>query len=183
MIAFPISFFYNVRKVIKMDRKQKIIERITQSEKPISASALAKELHVSRQIIVGDVALLRAGGHKITATPRGYVIDQPSLGVCKTIAVKHDDQDMEKELNLIIDMGGYVENVIVEHPVYGEIKGNMKLKSRYDVQKFMEKVREDQAASLSSLTDGVHLHTIYADSMDIIDRIEQALKENGFLLA
>nr|WP_143452185.1 transcription repressor NadR [Kandleria vitulina] len=168
--------------MMKMDRKQKVIERITQSEKPLSASALAKELGVSRQIIVGDVALLRASGHKIIATPRGYVIDQPSLGISKTIAVKHDDKDMEKELNLIIDMGGYIENVIVEHPVYGEIKGNMKLKSRYDILKFMEKVNNYDATSLSSLTGGVHLHTIYADSTEILDRIEEALKENGFLL-
>ena len=55
-------------------RRSRISARLHEAHQPISATALAKELGVSRQIIVGDVALLRAAGQAITATARGYVI-------------------------------------------------------------------------------------------------------------
>lgn len=163
-----------------MDRRQQVYNLIAQSSQPLSAAKIAKSLHVSRQIIVGDVALLRAAGHAIIATPRGYMIEN-SQGQMHTIAVCHQRDKMEEELNLIVDYGGCVNDVIVDHPLYGEIRGNLQLRSRHDVQMFMQKVRENQATPLSSLTNGVHLHTITVASEDIYSLIVQALKEHGFL--
>ena len=80
-----------------MDRKTRIMEIISSSDKPVSASKIAKELGVSRQIIVGDVALLRASGEDITATPRGYILET-NRSNHYTIAVKHNNDQLEEEL-------------------------------------------------------------------------------------
>ena len=57
-------------------RRQAILDRLRTADRPVSASLLAAEQNVSRQIIVGDIAILRAGGAEISATPRGYVLPQ-----------------------------------------------------------------------------------------------------------
>lgn len=163
-----------------MERRAQVLQMITQSKQPLSAAKIAASLHVSRQIIVGDVALLRAAGHSIIATPRGYMIEN-SQGIIHTIAVIHQKEAIEEELNLIVDYGGVVIDVIVEHPLYGEIKGNLQIRSRHDVAMFMKKSQEEKATPLSSLTGGVHLHTIAVENEGVYDLIVQALKEHGFL--
>ena len=137
-----------------MDRKTKIIEIISSSDKPVSASKIAKELGVSRQIIVGDVALLRASGEDITATPRGYILDT-NRSNHYTIAVKHNNDQLEEELNTIVDLGGKVEDVIVEHPLYGEIKGNLHIYSRYDVSKFISAVKDNDEETLERIKEAL----------------------------
>ena len=123
-----------------MDRKEKIIEEIKKSDKPISASTLAKKLGVSRQIIVGDVALIRASGTNIIATPRGYILDSKQQNQTYTIAVNHSQEQMADELYTIVDLGGCAIDVIVDHPVYGQLTGKLHLSSRYDVDQFIKKV-------------------------------------------
>lgn len=163
-----------------MDRKQAIIEEIQKSDKPVSASKLAKHFGVSRQIIVGDIALLRAAGTQIIATPRGYLLEDKPHPLEKKIAVSHSNDQLAEELYTIIDLGGMVVYVIVEHPIYGELVGNLHLASRYDVDQFLKKV--ETATPLSQLTSGVHLHTIRYPSQEVIQRIENALKDRGILL-
>ena len=104
-------------------RRGRILDELKVAEGPLSATALAQRLSVSRQVIVGDVALLRAAGEGITATPRGYVLDAPRAGIVATVACAHSGADMERELTLMVDQGCTVENVIVEHPVYGQLTG------------------------------------------------------------
>ena len=163
-----------------MDRKQAIIEEIQKSDKPVSASKLAKHFGVSRQIIVGDIALLRAAGTQIIATPRGYLLEDKPHPLEKKIAVSHSNDQLAEELYTIIDLGGMVVDVIVEHPIYGELVGNLHLASRYDVDQFLKKV--ETATPLSQLTSGVHLHTIRYPSQEVIQRIGNALKDKGILL-
>ena len=163
-----------------MDRKQAIIEEIQKSDKPVSASKLAKHFGVSRQIIVGDIALWRAAGTQIIATPRGYLLEDKPHPLEKKIAVSHSNDQLAEELYTIIDLGGMVVDVIVEHPIYGELVGNLHLASRYDVDQFLKKV--ETATPLSQLTSGVHLHTIRYPSQEVIQRIENALKDRGILL-
>ena len=162
-------------------RRDRLLEYLRHSDGPLPASALAGRLSVSRQIIVGDVALLRAGGEEVTATPRGYVLDGPRPGIVRTVACVHSGADMERELTLVVDQGCTVENVIVEHPVYGQITGPLALSSRYDVGEFLRRVRECGAQPLSALTDGVHLHTLRCPSQEALDRTLAALDEAGFL--
>ena len=163
------------------ERRRCILEYLRQSDRPLSATALAQKLSVSRQIIVGDVALLRAAGEGITATPRGYVLERTRPGLLRTVACLHRPEDMEQELTLMVDQGCAVENVIVEHPVYGQLTGPLILSSRYDISEFIRKVEENSAQPLSVLTDGVHLHTLRCPDQETFARTAAALANAGFL--
>ncbi|ADQ07889.1 3H domain protein [Caldicellulosiruptor hydrothermalis 108] len=165
------------------ERRNKIIEILKNAKKAISGTELAKLFGVTRQVIVQDIAILRAKGIKILSAPQGYIIDHTKENSIKRVfAVKHECERTEEELNLIVDNGGKVLDVIVEHPLYGELRGLLMLSSRYDVSKFMEFVKEGKAKLLSSLTGGVHLHTVEADSEEVLNRIQKILKEKGFLM-
>lgn len=161
-------------------RRQAILQTLNAADGPVSATALAKELGVSRQIIVGDVALLRAGGHPVTATPRGYVSGR-APGVKRTLACLHDAAGMEAELNALVDTGCEVVDVIVEHPIYGQLTGALRLRSRYDVSQFIAQSEQSRAQPLSQLTGGLHLHTIRAEDEAALNRGEAALKALGYL--
>ena len=164
------------------DRRNKILEKIQNSTSPVSASSLSKEMGVSRQIIVGDVALLRAEGNDILSTPRGYVAAPKEKNVTKRIAVNHSAEETQTELYTLVDEGCTVEDVIVEHPIYGQLIGKLRISSRYDVDEFIRKSKEEKATPLSALTEGIHLHTVSANSEEQINRAIDKLKELGILL-
>lgn len=162
-------------------RRKIIAQRLQQAKTPISATTLAKELSVSRQIIVGDVALLRAGGLDITATPRGYLLPPAQTGVTCTFACRHHAEQMEEELNAIVDQGCTVLDVIVEHPVYGQLTGPLHVSNRYEVAQFIARCQQSDARPLSHLTEGVHLHTVSCPSPEAADRVRSVLADKGFL--
>ncbi len=164
------------------DRRAEILSILTRQTGPVNATVLAHQLGVSRQIIVGDVALLRAGGAEISATPRGYLLDRATASLRRTVACHHSGADMEEELFCIVDHGCIVEDVVVEHPVYGQLVGRLELSNRYEVGQFARQCRELMAAPLSVLTDGTHLHNIRCPSEEAFQRVQQALEEKGFLL-
>ena len=90
-------------------RREKILQQLHGASAPISASALAAKLGVSRQIVVGDVALLRAGGAEIEATPRGYQFHPTPGGYTGILACVHRTADeMRTELYTVVDQGGVV---------------------------------------------------------------------------
>ena len=162
-------------------RRQMIASRLAESSQPLSAGSLAQELSVSRQIIVGDVALLRAGGLDITATPRGYLLPRGAAGVTCTLACRHTALQMEEELNAMVDQGCTVLDVVVEHPIYGQLTGPLHLSSRYDVAQFLTRCAQSAAAPLSQLTEGVHLHTVRCPDRQAADRVREALERLGLL--
>lgn len=163
------------------ERRETILKLLRQSAQPVSASTLAGQLSVSRQIIVGDIALLRAGGEDILATPRGYCLQNAAAaGLTRLVAVRHDEAGMEAELNTMVDNGCTVVDVIVEHPLYGQLTGPLQLSSRYDVAQFI--ARSHTAQPLSVLTGGIHLHTLLCPSEDAYRRVLDALRQAGFLL-
>lgn len=166
------------------ERRDRIANMLKHSGQPITGMALSRELGVSRQVIVGDIAILRAAGVNIYATPQGYVILQtePSGAFTARFACRHDSKGMESELATIIDNGGRVLDVSVEHPIYGEIKANLLLASRRDLAEFLHKLEESGAAPLSLVTGGVHLHTVEALSEDVLRKIAAELKALGILL-
>lgn len=163
-------------------RRQAILDRLRTADRPVSASALAAELNVSRQIIVGDIALLRAGGAEISATPRGYVLPRATDGITRTIACRHALAQTGQELDILVDNGCTVLDVIVEHPVYGQLTGQLQISSRYDVEQFLARIRDSDAAPLSMLTGGLHLHTLCCPNEDAYTRACAALKAAGLLL-
>lgn len=163
-------------------RRQAILDRLRTADRPVSASALAAGLNVSRQIIVGDIALLRAGGAEISATPRGYVLPRATDGITRTIACRHILAQTGQELDILVDNGCTVLDVIVEHPVYGQLTGQLQISSRYDVEQFLARIRDSDAAPLSMLTGGLHLHTLCCPNEDAYTRACAALKAAGLLL-
>ena len=163
-------------------RREALAERLRGAEGPLSAAALARELNVSRQVIVGDVALLRAGGLDITATPRGYLLPRLPSGITCTFACRHRADQMEEELNAIVDQGCTVLDVVVEHPVYGQLTGQLDLRSRYDVQQFVARSAQSDARPLSLLTEGIHLHTVSCPGEGAFRRMQEGLRALGVLL-
>ena len=163
-------------------RRKMILEHLSRSTSPVSATVLAGIYSVSRQVIVGDIALLRAAGEHITATPRGYILAHDDPGMTKTVAVKHNLKQTAEELYIFIDNGCIVEDVIVEHHIYGQLVGQLQLTSRYDVGQFLDRLDRGGSTILSSLTDGIHLHTLRCPDESAFNRACSALKEAGLLL-
>ncbi|MDO4634058.1 MAG: transcription repressor NadR [Eubacteriales bacterium] len=163
-------------------RRNQMLELLRKSDRPISAASLAGTYHVSRQIIVGDIALLRAAGNEIEATARGYMIPAASAQLRRRIACRHQSEQMREELYAIVDNGCTVIDVIVEHPLYGQLTGMLQLSNRYEVDQFVEKSLKTEAIPLSFLTEGIHIHTISCPTEEAGDRVESALKEMGVLL-
>lgn len=162
-------------------RRKEIIETLVDAEKPVSASKFATRFGVS-QIIVGDIALL-AAGEAIVATARGYLLEdeQAKNGFISKIAVQHQREQTEEELQLIVAHGGEILDVIVEHPLYGELTGMLHIKTAEDIRSFMKRYRKSQASLLSELTDGIHLHTIRYSHKEVLQQIKQGLAEAGIL--
>lgn len=162
------------------ERRGKIIKRLRDSDKAVSATTLAKEFDVSRQVIVQDVALLRANGKNILSTNRGYLMKEEEETI-RVFKVRHEDDEVEKELTSIVDLGGTVEDVFVYHKVYGVVRAEMNIKSRMDIRNYMEEIRTGKSSLLKNVTSGYHYHTVRADSVKILDLIQEELQKNGFL--
>lgn len=165
-------------------RRKRITEMLEKSSQPITGGELADHLSVSRQVIVQDIALLKARQLPIIATSQGYLfLTKPeNAKASRMIACKHTISETASELNLIVDQGVSIINVTVEHPLYGEMTGSLMIRSRVDVMHFIDRLSNSGAALLSSLTGGVHLHLLEADSPEEIDHAVEALKKAGFLL-
>ena len=165
------------------ERRARIIEVLKSSEEPVSGAELAKRLGVSRQIIVQDIALLRAVNRNIISTTRGYLLYYQEIQkVNRCFLVRHTDDEIEDELCTIVDNGGKVMDVIVMHDIYGEITTGLIIKNRQDVYDFVEKLKSQKTVPLKELTGGVHLHTVEADSEAILDSIEKKLREKKYLI-
>jgi hypothetical protein len=159
------------------------MKRLESSQAPVSGDELAQHFGVSRQSLVQDVAILRAAGKEILATPRGYCLSQgPSRAHHAVLACRHEPERTEEELLILVDNGVKVLDVVVEHPLYGEMRGSLLIESRADVHDFMKRVRASRALLLSSLTGGVHLHTVEASRSEMIARAKAQLRARGFLL-
>ena len=164
-------------------RRRAIAAELSGADGPVAASALGERFGVSRQIIVGDVALLRAGGLEIVATPRGYLLGPGGeAGLRRTVAVRHGFEGMERELNIMVDNGCTVLDVVIEHAVYGQLTGELRLKSRRDVAEFMARSREAGGSPLSTLTGGIHTHTLLCPDEESFLRCAAELRAAGMLL-
>ena len=163
------------------ERRKAILELLRQASRPLSAGYLAGRFSVSRQAVVGDVALLRASGADISATPRGYVILKARQGLIRQVACRHDGLGMEAELCAVVDQGCSVLDVIVEHPIYGQLTGPLRLSNRYEVAQFVARCEEEDAAPLSQLTEGVHLHTVLCPDQRAAERVREALAKLDLL--
>lgn len=163
-------------------RRQKLIEIVKQSDKPVSGSVLAKELNVSRQVVVTDIALIRANGIDIISTNRGYIVNAEHKKFSRVIKCCHTDDEILDELFIIVDNGGCAENIIINHRYYNRLEAPLNVRSRLDAKEFMEAIKSGKSKSLSSATSGYHYHTISADNEEALDIIEKELKSKGYWL-
>lgn len=166
------------------ERRKLIEQLLIKRLDPQKGQDLAKELGVTRQVIVKDIAILRAEGVNIIATPEGYIIQKDeSHKIKRIIAVSHSSENIEEELTCVVKFGGVIEDVIIEHPLYGEMRGMLMIKTLYDIQNFMKKFKEYKAEPLSALTGGVHIHTIEAADEETMNRIINELKQRQYLIS
>lgn len=162
------------------ERREEILKLIANSDSPVSGSALANHFSVSRQVIVQDMALLRAKHHDIISTNRGYILNNP-LKFTRIIKAYHTDDELADELNTIVDLGGTAVDVQVHHKVYGHLSAKLNISSRLDVQKFVNDIKSGKSSPLKDVTSGYHYHTIAANSEAALDLIEKTLKEKGYI--
>ena len=164
------------------ERRVKILQLLQETQMPLSGSALARRLGVSRQIIVQDMALLRAGNElEIISTYQGYMLSKGKTRATRVFKVRHGAERTREELQQIVDLGGRVEDVFVYHSVYGVVRGQLSIASRKDVDDFMDRLSASRSAPLMQITDDFHYHTVTADNEKILDQIESRLQELGFL--
>ena len=162
-------------------RREEIKKLLNSSDRPLSGGRLAERFQVSRQVVVQDIALLRANGLDIISTNRGYVLQKQQVQYQRVFKVCHTEEETEKELNLVVDLGGRFLDGFVYHRAYGLIRTELKIRSRHDVAAYMEEISSGKSRELLNITSGYHYHTIEADSEEILDLIQEHLQEMGFL--
>ncbi|MRX71408.1 HTH domain-containing protein [Bacillus lacus] len=166
-------------------RRNLLLNWLKTAENPMKGSELARRTNVSRQVIVQDISLLKALNEPIIATSQGYIYHSketpPIQQHEKLVACRHSPQQTVDELYLIVDFGVLVKDVIIEHPVYGDLTASIMVSNRREVDEFMEKIRASKASYLSQLTDGLHLHTLAADTPEKLQQVKKALQAAGYL--
>lgn len=164
-------------------RRNEILHMLGESDAYISASQLAQHFGVTRQIIVSDVALLRANGHRIQATRKGYRLENSASGEnLKSIVCRHRGDQVLDEFYTIVDNGGSIASVVVEHPIYGQLSADLNISSRYDAQEFVQRQQETNASQLCDLTGGLHIHMLRVPNEETYIRIVNGLKQLDILV-
>jgi transcriptional regulator of NAD metabolism len=167
-------------------RRKKIVELLNEEGKPISGGDLAQRLGVSRQVVVQDIALLRAENETIMSTNKGYLIhggkEDKEHSCIRIFRTNHKTEDTLEELNTIVDYGGRIRNVLIEHQLYGQIEVDLIINNRLDAAEFMRHLESSEDQPLNVLTGGCHYHTVEADSEKNLDFIEAELRKKGYLI-
>ncbi len=167
---------------MKAIERRKELSAILMSERtPVSGSTLAQKLNVSRQIIVQDVAILKAEGFEILSTHTGYVLKDAPLSA-RVFKVRHSSEQTKDELLSVVNLGGTVADVFVWHKVYGKIKADLNIFSARSVDTFIDGIKSGKSSELMHITDGYHYHTVRADSEKTLDEIEAMLLKKGYLV-
>ena len=173
-----------VKNMSGEDRRKQILEILKNEDGPLSGTELAKRLNVSRQVVVQDIALLRAVNRSIVATNKGYLFFHGGGRgkVRRSVCVCHKDEDILDEFFAVVDCGGRILDVVVEHEIYGQIMVDLIISNREDALTYVEKSRDKNTKPLNILTNGIHYHTIEADNEEILYKIEDRLRKLGYLM-
>lgn len=173
------------KKLQGKERREKILQWLMTSNSPLTGAELANRANVSRQVIVQDISLLKAKSHPILATSNGYLYMNETAEngfITQVIACHHDSKDTREELYTMVDHGCTVKDVIIEHPIYGELKASIMVSNRAEVDHFVNRIETENAPYLLELTDGIHNHTITAREEWQIEHAMKALRDKGFLV-
>ena len=164
------------------ERRRAIVSFLSSAKEPVSGSDLSRQFRISRQIIVQDIAVLKGAGCQILSTNQGYILQTSPL--CKRVLkLRHTAEETEDELSCIVNLGGTVVDVFVRHKVYGKIEADLNIATQAQVKQFIEGVRTGKSTELMHVTSGYHYHTIRAESEEILDQIEAALKGKNYIVS
>ena len=163
------------------ERRKEILRRLEASPAPLSGAELARSCAVSRQVVVQDIALLRREVHPIVGTHTGYVRRRPE-GARRLIKCHHTADELEDEMDTVVDLGATMEDVFVNHRTYGVIRAHLGCGSRREVASFVDGIRSGHSTPLMLVTSGYHFHHISAPSEEILDEVERALADKGYLV-
>lgn len=165
------------------ERRDAILRELRENKTPLSGTRLASEFQVSRQVIVQDIAILRAAHMDILSTNRGYILRRTAEGnATRIFKMCNTDEQTEDALNTIVYYGGVVENDFVNHKVYGRVQVDLNIRTSWDVTEFIRGIRSGKSTPLKNITSDYHYHTVSADSEEILDMIEEALKRKDYLI-
>ena len=95
---------------------------------------------------------------------------------------RHSFDELVEEGALIIELGGRIEDIFVNHRVYGKISARLSLHNRMHVEELYRSLVSGASKPLMIVTDGYHYHTVTADSEETLDKLENKLRERGFLI-
>lgn len=166
--------------MIGTERRKCIIDMLKAGDMGVSGSALAKHFGVSRQIIVQDIALIRAQGYDIISTHKGYIMENKE-SADRIFKVRHTEEQIEDELATITDMGGIVKDIFVYHKSYGIVKAGLNIKCRKDIKDYIENLKSGVSTPLMRVTSDYHYHTVVAESKEQLDMIQEELSKKGYL--
>lgn len=167
------------------ERRIRILQKLQETDTPLSGTALAKVFHVSRQIIVQDIALIRAENRGIISTNKGYVYrsEEYSDNMPKRVfCVRHTTQQVLDEFITVVELGGKILDVAVEHELYGQIRVDLLIETVQDAEDFCDRLAVCRDNPLKVLTDDCHYHTVAAPSEKLLDFIEKELADKGYLV-
>lgn len=163
------------------ERRMAIATKLLSESDPVSGGELSTLFGASRQIIVQDIAMLRASGYDIISTHSGYIIKASPL--CeRTFKVRHTSAETEDELTRIVELGGTVVNVFVWHKVYGRIEGQLNIFSHRGIDQLLDGIKSGKSTELMHVTSGYHYHTVRADSEEILNKIGESLSTAGYIV-
>lgn len=163
------------------DRRAEILSLIGNSGSPVAANFLSEKYSVSRQVIVQDIAILRAQGYGVISTNRGYVLGS-GLRAERVFKCRHTLDELVKESEIIISLGGKIEDISVNHRVYGKISARLELSTLRHAEELYRSLVSGASKPLMSVTDGYHYHTVSGENEQTLDKIEVALREKGYLI-
>jgi transcriptional regulator of NAD metabolism len=162
------------------NRRKEIVVILSSTNKPVSGGELSERLHASRQIIVQDIALLRAAGYDILSTHNGYLLKTSPL-IERVFKLRHTSEQTADELTTIVDLGGTVVDVFVWHKVYGKLEAPLNIFSHHGIDQFIDGIKSGRSSELMHITAGYHYHTVRADGEQTLNAIEKALAEKGYI--
>lgn len=162
-------------------RRSEILSLLGNADNPIPANVLKEKFGVSRQVIVHDIAAIREEGYGVTSTTRGYVLDGKTKA-SRVFKCRHSLKELLKEGEVITELGGRIEDIFVNHRVYGRISARLNLENKLHVEELYRSLVSGASKPLMSVTDGYHYHTVSADGEEVLDAIEKSLREKGFLI-
>ena len=167
-----------------VERRKLILQKLKAANTAVTGRELAELCQVSRQIIVSDIAMLRAEGMSIIATSQGYLLNGRREGEQYEIELYCASAEaLLRELELVVDNGGMICGSVIDYGMYGSLSCRLALSSRRDITRWMDQARDLGICPFSLLGGGAHTLIIETEHREDYDAVCRALGSAGFMKA